>query len=104
MDKKSQASQLSIYQKKALAMALFAGISEVGDNLFTLRMKYLLLRAFVIYKHRQRLSTEALYRHLFNFQERLKDCVTLNSGKTTQIPYYLLIFFAEVYPDFSSHK
>lgn len=101
MDKQSKPNQLSRYQKKALDVALFTEVSEIGDDLFTLRMKRLLLRAFVIYQRHQHLSAEASCKHQLNFQKRLKECLELNSDKKTQIPYYLLIFLTEVCPSVS---
>ena len=90
---------LSKRQQVALDKALWnIDSSNTGENsLFALRMKWLLLRAFVVYKRRQSLSPNALSKHQQSLQQRLQACLKLQPQNNIEIPYYLFSFWDEVF-------
>lgn len=90
--------KLSKRQQAALDKALWIDSSNTGKNrLFALRMKWLLLRAFVIYKRRQNLSPAMLYKYQKDLQQRLQACFELQPQNNIEIPYYLFSFWDEVF-------
>ncbi len=91
--------KLSKRQQIALDKALWnIDSSNIAENsLFSLRMKWLLLRAFVIYKRRQYFSPDALSKHQQSLQQRLQACLKLQPKKNFEIPYYLFSFWDEVF-------
>ncbi|MCA1990955.1 MAG: hypothetical protein LDL41_02755 [Coleofasciculus sp. S288] len=104
MAKQQELNQLSQRQKSALIKALW--VADAPDNtVFMLRMKRLLLRAFVIYQRREQLSADSLDKYCCDLRRRLKQCfalhskdrlgIGLNKCHTPIIPYYLFLFFEE---------
>lgn len=91
--------KLSKRQQAALDTALWKIDSSNTDKnrLFALHMKWLLLRAFIIYKRRQRLSPAMLYKYQKDLQQRLQACFELQPQKNIEIPYYLFSFWDEVF-------
>lgn len=90
--------KLSKRQQAALDKALWIDSSNTGKNrLFALRMKWLLLRAFVIYKRHQSLSPAMLHKYQKDLQQRLQACFELQPQKNIEIPYYLFSFWDEVF-------
>lgn len=89
--------EFSKRQQAALDKALWIDSSNTGKNrLFGLRMKWLLLRAFVIYKRRQSLSPAMLYKYQKDLQQRFQACFELQP-QNIEIPYYLFSFWNEVF-------
>ena len=85
-------------QQAALDKALWKIDSNTDkSSLFALHMKWLLLRAFVIYKRRQRLSPAMLYKYQKDLQQRLQACFELQAQQNIEIPYYLFSFWDEVF-------
>lgn len=95
----NQQPKLSQYQQIALETALWKieSSSSANNYLYTTRMKWLLLRAFVIYKRHQHLSPAELSKYRQTLQQRLQACVELQSEKNIEIPYYLFSFWNEVF-------
>lgn len=96
MDRKLKLSQC---QQTALDKALWEidSSSTAENRLYASRMKWLLLRAFVIYKRRQHLSPDGLCKHQQALQQRLQACLKLQPQKNIEIPYYLFSFWDEVF-------
>lgn len=92
-------AKLSQCQQTALEKALWQVDSSntVKNHLFASRMKWLLLRAFVIYKHRQEFSADKLLQHQQSLQQRLQVCLELKPHQNIEIPYYLFSFWDEVF-------
>ena len=95
----NQQLKLSWCQQIALGKALWKieSSNNTDNNLYSNRMKLLLLRAFTIYKRRQHLSTAQLSKHQQALQQRLKACLEVQPEKNIEIPYYLFSFWDEVF-------
>jgi len=95
----NQKLKLSRYQQIALGKALWKieSSSTIENCLYTTRMKWLLLRAFAIYKRRQHLSPTELSKYQQALQQRLQAFLELQPGKNIEIPYYLFSFWDEVF-------
>lgn len=95
----NQQPKLSRCQQIALENALWKikSSSSAENRLYASRMKWLLLRAFVIYKRRQSFSPDALSKHQQSLQKRLQACLKLQPQKNLEIPYYLFSFWDEVF-------
>ena len=96
MDKKLK---LSKRQQAALDKALWkTDLSNTAKNrLVANQMKWLLLRAFVIYKRRHYLSPAILNKYQKDLQQRLQAYCELQPQKNIEIPYYLFSFWDEVF-------
>lgn len=110
MVKKLKQNKLSKYQQKAIFTALYEMKSTTREEETTKKqMKWLLLRAFVIYKRHNQLSPEALSIHKSNFRRRLKIYLKQQSKNKIVIPYYLFAFLEKTFqeqkylPDFLSN-
>ncbi|BAZ67671.1 MAG: hypothetical protein KME28_14520 [Pelatocladus maniniholoensis HA4357-MV3] len=108
---------LSKRQKHALAMALWMeNKSDRTNHVFARRIKQLLLRAFVIYQHRQQLLPDQLNKYHLDYKNRLKRCLDIMPESricwqgdrfNIKIPFYLLLFLEEiftVYPNIEDEK
>lgn len=95
----NQKTKLSKFQQIALNKALWKIDSSniAKNNLSAIALKWLLLRTFVIYKHRQDLSPTRLNKHQQDFQQRLQTYLQLHNQKNIEIPYYLFSFWDEVF-------
>ncbi|MDY6898983.1 MAG: hypothetical protein SWZ49_13025 [Cyanobacteriota bacterium] len=95
----NQKIQFSRSQRIALEKALWKieSSNNTNSHLYKTRMKWLLLRAFTIYKRRQNLSTAELSKYQQALQQRLQACLELQPEKNIEIPYYLFSFWNEVF-------
>ncbi|MEM7713118.1 MAG: hypothetical protein AAF349_05980 [Cyanobacteria bacterium P01_A01_bin.68] len=95
----NQQLKLSWCQQIALGKALWniEASNNIDNHLYSTRMKWLLLRAFTIYKRRQHLSPAELSKYQQALQQRLQACLELQSEKNIEIPYYLFSFWNEVF-------
>lgn len=90
--------QLSHQQVQALTIA-FLGKEAVRskNKVKRKRLKFLLLRAYVIYKRRHQLEPEKLYNYKCNFKFRLQEYLQLVNYNYKFILNYLFIFLKELY-------
>lgn len=105
MAKELQHNPLSKRQKTALNLALWAQEAAVAnDTNFAACLKSVLLRAFVIYNYRERLSANTLHRHRCNLNRRLKQCLDSQTDsklrwrltkRYPQVPYYLFLLLEQ---------
>lgn len=95
----NQNIKLSRCQRIALDKALWKieSSNNTNNHLYTTRMKWLLLRAFTIYKRRQHLPPYQLSKYQQALQQRLQACLELQPEKNIEIPYYLFSFWNEVF-------
>ncbi len=106
----SAEQSLSPYQQKALEKALLQSPHrESRGDKSSPSLKWLLLRAFVIYQRHSTLPEAVLQRAQIRFQNRLRDRLAVDfqpqtkdnpqheSAQTVELPYYLFSFWQEVF-------
>lgn len=95
---------LSKRQQNALAQALWV-VPATDNAVFACRLKWLLLRAFVVYQRREQLSADRLRQYRCDLQQRLQEYILLQSEQMwgwkwrknyTYIPYYWFAFLAAI--------
>jgi hypothetical protein len=101
LQQQQNANHLSKRQQKTLKIALWA--EEKLDEEVAPQMKRLLLRAFAVYRRRDRLSSDTLawYRH--NLKQRFRECLSQTEHQHlrrsplcfTRFPYYLFLLLDE---------
>lgn len=105
MAKQLQQNQLSKQQRMALNRALWGGEASVSrDTVFAACLKQVLLRAFILHKHRDRLPPNTLNQYRRDLKRRLKQCLDTHSDNKPgwrlkrhypQVPYYLFLLLDE---------
>ena len=95
------ANHLSKRQQKTLQRALWA--EEKLDEQFAPQMKQLLLRAFAVYRRRDRLSADTLARYRHTLKQQFRECLSQTQPQhlrrsplcLTSFPYYLCLLLDE---------
>lgn len=96
------ANHLSKRQQKTLQIALWA--EEELDEEVAPQVKRLLLRAFAVYRRRDRLPADTLARHRHNLKQQLRECLSQTEHQHlrrsplcfTRFPYYLFLLLDEL--------
>ncbi|WP_199296267.1 hypothetical protein [Trichocoleus sp. FACHB-591] len=95
------ANHLSKRQQKTLQIALWA--EEKLDEEVAPQVKQLLLRAFAVYRRRDRLSADTLARYRHHLKQQFRECLTQTEHQHlrrsplcfTRFPYYLSLLLDE---------
>jgi hypothetical protein len=95
------ANHLSKRQQKTLQIALWA--EEKLDEQVAPRMKRLLLRAFAVYRRRDRLSADTLARYRHTLKQQFRECLSQSEHQHlrrsplcfARFPYYLFLLLDE---------